>query len=304
MNKESEINVSSIFKSIIDSKKFIFLFSALFSVISISISLTLDDIYTSEIKLKYSDSFSTPPGQTGISLLDTFSLPGNTQNNKFVLERLKSRDFFPSLYKDNIFLKNLMAYDLYDKESKNNYYLSDVYNLEDKENPWINGKPSLASSHEQFIGSNLRIAKNRENGLITLTISHKSPYIAKEWSDKVLLEINTYISAIDRKKANDAYSFLSEQLNGKPVAQMAKTISIMIEKELNTLMLTEILDGYVFEIIENSAVPERKSYPSRSVIVLLTGLISFCFSCLLVVYLSFNDKKIVISLIPPKLKIQ
>ena len=304
MNKESEINVSSIFKSIIDGKLFIILFSTSFSLISIYHSLSLDDIYTSNIKLKYSDNLSTPSNQSGISLLDSFSLSSNTQNNKFVLERMKSRDFFSTLYKDDVFLKNLMAYDLYDKESKNNYYLSDVYNLEDKENPWINGKPSLASSHEQFIGSNLRIAKNRESGLITLTISHKSPYIAKEWSDKVLVEINTYISAIDRKKANDAYGFLSEQLNKKPVAQMVKTISIMIEKELNTLMLTEILDSYVFEIIDNSVVPERKSYPSRSVIVLLTGLISFCFSCLLVVYLSFNDKKIVISLIPPKLKIQ
>ena len=101
MNKESEINVSSIFKSIIDGKLFIILFSTSFSLISIYYSLSLDDIYTSNIKLKYSDNLSTPSNQSGISLLDSFSLPSNTQNNKFVLERMKSRDFFSTFYKDD-----------------------------------------------------------------------------------------------------------------------------------------------------------------------------------------------------------
>ncbi len=304
MNKENETNVSSIFRSFIGSKVFIILFSAFFSLISIFYSLTLDDVYTSSTKLKYSDNLSTPSNQSGFSLLETFAPTINTQDDRFVLERIKSKDFFSIFYRDDAFLKDLMAYDQYDKESNNNFYLSEVYNLEDKENPWINGRPSLAISHEKFIGSNLRIAKDRESGLITITISHRSPYIAKEWSDKLLVEINSYISAIDRKKANDAYSFLSEQLNKKPVAQMAKTISLMIEKELNTLMLTEILEGYVFEIIENSVVAERKSYPSRFLIVFLTGFISLCFSCILVAFLSFNDKKIIVSFIPPKLKIQ
>jgi uncharacterized protein involved in exopolysaccharide biosynthesis len=304
MIKENETDVSSIFRSFIDNKVFIILFSAFFSLISIFYSLTLDDIYTSTTKLKFSDNLSTATSQSGISLLETIAPSINKQDDKFVLERIKSKDFFSIFYKDDAFLKNLMAYDQYDKESNNNYYLSDVYNIEDKENPWINGKPSLSISHETFIGSNLRIEKKRESGLITLTISHRSPYIAKEWSDKLLVEINSYISAIDRKKANDAYSFLSEQLNKKPVAQMARTISLMIEKELNTLMLTEILEGYVFEIIDNPLVAERKSYPSRFLIVFLTGFISLCFSCLLVAFLSFNDKKIVVSFIPPKLKIQ
>ena len=305
MIKENEKDMSSIFRSFIDSKVFIILFSAFFSLISLFYSLTLDDIYSSTAKLKFSDNLSKPSNSSGISLLETFAPTMNNQNDdKFVLERIKSKDFFSILYKDDAFLQNLMAYDRYDKESNNNNYLSEVYDMEDKENPWINGKPSLFISHQTFIGSNLRIAKDRENNLITLTISHKSPYIAKEWSDKLLIEINSYISAIDRKKADFAYSFLSEQLNKNPVSQVARTISMMIENELTTLMLTDAPEGYVFDIIDSSVVAERKSRPSRLLIVFFTGFISFIFACLIVSFVSFSDKKIVVSFIPPKLKIQ
>ena len=304
MNEENELNVSAIFKSIIDSRNFIILVSALFSTIALVYSLTLNNVYESKIELKYTDTMSTNREGSGLSFLDSLSLTDSSKSNKFIMERIKSRDFFSILYKDDNFLKNLMAYKSYDSKNNKDEYYSDFYNLEDEKDPWIDGKPSLFLSHEEFIGSNIEIEKDRESGLVTLTILHYSPYIAKEWSDKVLMEINTYMSSIDNKRASDAYNFLNEQLNKKAGIQMARTISAMMEKELSTLMFTEILDNYVFEIIDNSVVPERKSSPPRTVIVVLTGMISFIFCCILVIFLSFNEKKIILSLIPPKLKIQ
>lgn len=67
MNEENELNVSAIFKSIIDSRNFIILVSALFSTIALVYSLTLNNVYESKIELKYTDTMTTNREGSGLS---------------------------------------------------------------------------------------------------------------------------------------------------------------------------------------------------------------------------------------------
>ena len=157
-------------------------------------------------------------------------------------------------------------------------------------------------TYREFINSNFEIGVDRKSGVITLTIFHESPYIAKEWADIVLKEINLYVANIDRAKAQNAYNFLTNKLQDSSIIEIKKSISALMEKELNTLMLSEILDNYVFDIIDHAVVPEQKTLPQRSIIVLTYLMVSFSFSLIVVLALFFVDKKILITIFPPKIK--
>ena len=273
-------------------------------MLSITGSLSIDNIYGSRYQLSYTSSFSKDENSS-LAILDNLI---NTDaqmdsSGKFVIERMRSRDFFRILYKDEAFLKNLMAYDYFDSRDASNNYISSEYDENNTENPWVNGKPTLLNAHKEFIASNFEVGVDRETGIITLTVFHESPYIAKDWADKILNEINIYIANIDRTRAQNAYDFLINKLQNSSIVEIKKSISMMMEKELNTLMLSEILDNYVFDIIDHAVVPEEKELPKRAIIVITFLMISFSLSVVIVFALFFLNKKLLINVFPPKIKI-
>jgi LPS O-antigen subunit length determinant protein (WzzB/FepE family) len=302
-NDPNELNIVDLLQAAMSSRKFIILFTSFFTIFAVLYSLSLDNIYSSSYQLSYTSSFSN---QENSSLSILTKLASNESqmdsSGKFVIERMRSRDFFKIFHEDDIFLKNLMAYDSFDISKSSDSYISDEYNTQNIKNQWVNGRPSLLNAHKEFIDSNFEIGLDRENGIITLTIFHESPYIAKEWADRVLKEINLYISNIDKTKAQNAYNFLINKLQESTTVEIRKSISALMEKELNTLMLSEVLDNYVFDIIEHAAVPEQKILPQRSIVVLTYFIASFSFSLIVVLALFFMDKKMLITFFPPKIK--
>jgi hypothetical protein len=302
-NDPNELNIIDLLQAAKSSRKFIVLFTSFFTIYAVLYSLSLDNIYSSSYQLTYTSSFSNQENSS-VSILTKLASnePQMDSSGKFVVERMKSRDFFKTLYEDDIFLKNLMAYDSFDIGKVSNNYISDEYNAQNKENQWVNGRPSLLKAHKEFIDSNFEIGIDRKSGVIRLTIFHESPYIAKEWADRLLKEINLYISNIDKTKAQNAYNFLINKLQESTILEIKKSISALMEKELNTLMLSEVLDNYVFDIIDHAAVPEQKILPQRSKIVITYFIVSFVFSLIAVFALFFMDKKILITIFPPKIK--
>ena len=302
-NDPNELNIVDLLQAAMSSRKFIILFTSFFTIFAVLYSLSLDNIYSSSYQLSYTSSFSN---QENSSLSILTKLASNESqmdsSGKFVIERMRSRDFFKIFHEDDIFLKNLMAYDSFDISKSSDSYISDEYNTQNIKNQWVNGRPSLLNAHKEFIDSNFEIGLDRENGIITLTIFHESPYIAKEWADRLLKEINLYISNIDKTKAQNAYNFLINKLQESTTVEIRKSISALMEKELNTLMLSEVLDNYVFDIIEHAAVPEQKILPQRSIVVLTYFIASFSFSLIVVLALFFMDKKMLITFFPPKIK--
>jgi uncharacterized protein involved in exopolysaccharide biosynthesis len=53
---------------------------------------------------------------------------------------------------------------------------------------------------------------------------------------------------------------------------------------MKSLMLIEVNKDYIFRIIDSAIVPEKKSKPNRSVIIVLTAFIGFFISILIIFF--------------------
>ena len=108
---------------------------------------------------------------------------------------------------------------------------------------------------------------------------------------------------MDLSKAKASYDYLMKEANAATLVEMNKALALMIERELNTIMLADLTEEYIFEILDPAVVPELKSYPSRTSMTLYGLIISGLLSSILAIILFFNNKSIAISWMPPKLKI-
>jgi len=86
-------------------------------------------------------------------------------------------------------------------------------------------------------------------------------------------EIDDYAREKDKRKAQDSIEYLEAKLRETKLVEVEKVLYQMIESQTKTLMLAEVNDDYAFRVIDPPVVPELKSKPKRSLIVVLATLV-------------------------------
>ena len=200
--------------------------------------------------------------------------------------RIRSRDFFEEHFKPNIEERNLAAVKKWKKnntiEYNNKLYSSST-------NTWIN-KPSHYLLYKSYLDK-VNVIENKKTGFITLSVKHQAPYISKMWADLIIKKINDSMREIDIRLASNSINFLNEQSKTVLQNELKEAISQLLEVQMQSLMLASAETDYVLKVIESPSVPEFKSYPRRSLIVLFAAFIGLLFGSLFVLIKSLLLKK-------------
>ena len=292
------IDFDLIFKKLVKSKLKIFIITSFFAISSIIIALSINDLYTSDMIVEEVDSEGDNMHQSNIGSIGPFSgfsIANQQKKTKTVIakEVITTRDFFDELSKDDTFMIELLAIEGFDNKTGNLIYNEEVYDIEDnKLKPVFLDSLSYNEIHQAFLNS---ISWTElESGSTKIAVTHLSPYVAKDWLDKIFITLNDSVKNISVTKANKSLDYLNEQLIQSNAAELTKLISALIEKEIKTLMLAEVSEYFVFSIVDSPRVPEEKSYPHRAMICIIITMVGFLLACLislLSVKSSFLSKK-------------
>ena len=201
------------------------------------------------------------------------------------IERIKSFEFFSKHFIPNIQLENLMAVKKWIPEENTLIYDENLFNPNTK--VWKRDVsypkkiiPSNQEAFEEVYEKILSISMNKNSGFVSISITHKSPMIAKKWLDLIILNINESMRELDKQSSQRSIDFLNESTKLTSVRSINDVISILLENQMQTLMLANSQKDYVFKIIESPIAPEKKSGPGRALIcIILTflgGLFSIC----------------------------
>lgn len=151
--------------------------------------------------------------------------------------------------------------------------------------------PSSQESYEAFIKQHLSLSEDKKSGFITLSIKHKSPFIAKQWVELVVNEINTYYRQQDKLKSEKAVNYLNQQISMTALSEIKQAIAILLQEETKKLTLIEASNSYVFDYIDPPAVMEKKSEPKRSIICIIIALLGGMLSLVVVLVNHYFFKK-------------
>ena len=190
-----------------------------------------------------------------------------TQNN---LARLKGRDFTYKFLEDNQLIPLLFGED-YEaiKNKPKERQLWAAYNI-------FNAIRS--------------IKEDKKTGVIEISIQWFDAKQAADWANLLVKEMNEEIRLSDVTSANLRLKYLQEKLKSTKEIDLQEVTYNLIENEMKTVMLADVNVDYAFKILDKAIVPEEKSGPARSRMLILYSLVSCLISVALVYILDFLAK--------------
>ena len=112
------------------------------------------------------------------------------------LEIMRSRSFVEAFIKDNAIEVEVFAADGWKAKTNELSIDNDLYDIDSQ--MWVrnppSGKPVEPTGwelYEKFL-DRYRVIQDKKTGMITVTVEYYSPFIAKEWSEKLVVAINSY----------------------------------------------------------------------------------------------------------------
>ena len=302
INKLSdEIDFKILIDILLQGKWIIISITSFISILGVIFSLLSPNIYESKailIPVNAANNIGGPLGSglAGLAGIDLSSSSGMKSNTTKAYNKITSLSFFEKSIMPNIFLPNLMALNSWDP--KTNMLIYDEKKYDINSNKWIRKfsypskqVPSAQESFKVFKSNHFNISQDKKTGIITLKIKHKSPFIAKQWSDLLIREINIFYTLKDKSEAQKSVNYLYTQITQTNLSEIKAVIAELIQKETQKLTLIEAKQSYVFEYIDPPAAMEKKSEPNRSLIVILSGMFGGVLSIIIVFSIHFISKR-------------
>ena len=281
---DDEIDLRELFYVLLEGKWIIFSVTSFISIIVLVYSLLLPNIYEAKAMLVPVNPSSGIAGAlgsySGLAGIAGISLPagGDEGNSAKAIEKIRSLSFFENNILPNIHLPNLMAVKSWN--SKTNILNFDDSIYDTNSNIWIRDYsypqqqiPSAQESFAVFKTEHLSLSEDKTSGFITLSIKHQSPFIAKQWVELVINEVNAFYRQKDKLESEKAVNYLNQKISITGLSEIKQVIAQLLQEETKKLTLIEANQYYVFDYIDPPAVMEKKSEPRRALICILGAIL-------------------------------
>lgn len=207
------------------------------------------------------------------------SSSGNSTKKDEIFEKLNSFDFFKTFNNKHNILPELLASKSFDLSTNQIIYDSSIYSKERK--IWIDPssqstdyKPSLYLAYLKFQKS-FNIYHDDKNGFFYISINHISPNTSKKWLEDYIALLNDEMRRKDIESSSNALIYLNRKLEEAKLSEVRTSLSDLIKKETEILMLAEAEIQYAIKYIEPPYLTEIPLYPKKLFVILLFGIIGF-----------------------------
>ena len=278
---DDEIDLKELFIALWKGKWIIILLTAVFAMGGVLYALSIPNTYKAEavlVSANESESAGLASQLGGLASLAGISLGGGgTDDTAMALATLQSRQFLNAFINKYDLLVPLMAGEKWDSAQDTLLINPEMY--DEQQQKWIREVPPGKSpqptdwdAYKEF-KKILAVSESKNSGLVTLSITHLSPTIAKQWVDQLVIDLNAWIKNNSLNDTRRNISYLETQIEKTNIADMQSVFYQLIEEQTKNLMLAEVQDEFAFKIIDPAVVPEEKVGPKRALICVLAVLL-------------------------------
>ena len=280
--EDGAIDLLSIFNELW-SQKILLTFLGLFFIFSSSVfTLFLPQYWTSSTTLMTVEGATGGGGAVGNNIANMVGVQLGSYSidkGQIATEIAKSKDFFKYLIQDEELLVNLVA--ITDYQDGKNIYDPEVYDATSKK--WVQGRPSFHSAYRTY-RSALSVNYDWElGGFMKAAVTHRSPVFAKELLEKVIVGLNNQYRDRDLKEADQSLEYLASISSSVTNADLRRSMSSLMQNQLKTKMFANIREFYLVEPLDSAYVPQLRSKPKRTQIVLISTILGMLLSCSLII---------------------
>jgi LPS O-antigen subunit length determinant protein (WzzB/FepE family) len=298
-NHGDELDLQELFYVLLDKIFYIGAITFIFSMISIIYALMLPNIYQSQAMMMSTDDNDSMSGLLGqysgmASLAGVSLLSEPTSKSQEAIARIKSFEFFSNYFLPQIKLENLMGVEKWDQESNTLIYNEDDFNSESsqwirKVSPPLSTIPSSQEAYKKYLKI-MRIVEDKKTSFVTLSVEHESPFVAQQWVQIIMDQIDQVMRELDRKEASKSVEYLNSIAPTVNYEEIKQALSSLQQEQMKQLMVIEANDNYIFKVLDSPIVSEVKAKPKRSLIVILGSLLGTILSSLGVLIFHYRRK--------------
>ena len=298
-NYDDEIDLSELFHVLWDKIFYIGAITSIFSLISIIFALMLPNIYQSKavmMPMEANQGMSGMLGQySGMASLAGISLPSESGSKaQEAIARIKSFEFFSNYFLPYIKLENLMAVKKWTQAS--NTFTYDARDFDSESRQWVrkpqpprSNIPSSQEAYEEYMEI-MSVNQDKKTLFVTLSFEHESPFIAQQWVEIVRDQIDQLMRDQDRQTAKKSIEFLNSLAPTVNYEEIKEALFALQQQQMKRLMMVEANDNYIFKVLDSPIVPEVKSQPKRSKIVIWGTILGMVLSVLGVLGFHYTRK--------------
>jgi len=295
---DDEIDLIELVKTLWQGKWTIIGVTFVFAVASVLYALSQPNVYKADAVLAPAESgggnsMSKLAAQYGgIASLAGVNLGvGEISTTDLALKIIKSRQFITEFIEKHQLLVPLMALKEWDAENNKIILDEEVYDAET--NTWLRepkglrgATPTAQEAYEVFTKDHLNVSSDTKSGFHTVSITHRSPYVAQQWVAWLIDDINQMMRERSIEEAENNLAYLNEQLEKTAIANMQTALYNLIEEQTKSLMLAQAQNEFAFKVVDPAVVPEVKSGPKRALICIVGTLAGGMLGVMLVLVIS------------------
>ena len=273
------------------NKKFIVTFSTFAALVSVLYSLSLTNYYTAQTLLAPTISSSSSgllSQYAGLASMAGVNLPqaqgGTKDQTDVALNLVKSKRLLDQLMLNESFLPDLLAAKNWNMQTNTVIYDEALY--DNKNNKWVRNVslpfkqiPSSQEALEEF-SKLVSVSQSKKTQLITLNVDHLSPVVAQKWSLWIVKDINAILANMEISNSQASIDYLDSQIKITPYSELRTMFYKLIQESTQSMMLAAVNPEYVLTTIDPPVIPEIKSRPTRSSIVIAGILLGAILSIL------------------------
>ncbi|MDW6002174.1 Wzz/FepE/Etk N-terminal domain-containing protein [Vibrio mangrovi] len=302
---EEEIDLSVLFTVLWRAKWFIIACTLFFAIAGGIYAFMKPDIYRADVLLTPTTTDSGSQLESVASRLGGLaSLAGigvgsgssGVQKALYALQVLQSRKFIGNFIQKHDLLVPLMAAKGWDKENGELIYNSDMYDV--KHHQWASKegrvfKPKLLVATHYFKREILQIDIDTEAKMVTVSIDFYSPYIAQQWVNWLVEDLNHEIRFQDMTDAQNSIDYLNQQVLRTSLADTRSMLYQLIEQQTKKLMLTKVHQEYVLKTVDPAVVAAGPAKPRRLLYIAVACVLGGFIAVLMVFIRQFirNNRK-------------
>ena len=136
----------------------------------------------------------------------------------------------------------------------------------------------------------MSIAEDKKTSFITLSVEHESPFVAQQWVEIIMDQIDQVMRDQDRQTARKSIEYLNTLAPTVNYEEIKQGLSSLQQEQMKRLMMVEANDNYIFKVLDSPIVPEVKVKPMRSLIVILGSLLGVMLSVLGILVRHYKKK--------------
>ena len=280
---EDEIDLKELWQAVWQGKWIIIATTLFCATLAVAISLSLPNIYQSSATLISSDesgqfAFEALAARAG-GLAATAGLNPGLDKAKVAVETLKSRVFLSQFIEKHNLKAEIFAIKFWDASNNKLIFDENIFNEQTKTWQWktsSNWKKEQQPSDQEAVKAlleNINVNFDKNTGIVEITASHRSPFVAQKWVQWLVDDINQYMIQQGMADAKKSIQYLNKKMAETPIAEMQKVLNDLIEEKTKAIMLAQMRDQYVLKIIDPAVVPENKAKPKRALICLMATLL-------------------------------